>query len=315
MDELISIVVPVYNTEKFLRECIQSVLTQTYTNWELLLIDDGSVDSSGAICDEYATRDMRIRAFHKENGGVSSARNLGIDNAKGKWIIFLDSDNWFESSALEVLYWEVQMRRNVDICLGVFRTIDIQNHKSAVIKRVVKADIINSLLTTFTPSTASLIRTSILIEYNIRFPIGVKYCEDLHFMGRLLFYCQSVISVDSIVYNYRMQSESVIHNLNSSTMRDEQWVCGELINFYKAKNVYSIYSRTMNHRLLKACCEHLLHPNQHKKFIDLCRDIPFSDIVTNKFINKKNRIMAFLLLNHCGSVVVVLNYIRKFLNR
>ena len=89
---MVSIIVPVYNTEKFLHRCIDSILAQTYTDFELLLIDDGSKDSSGAICDEYAVKDARVRVFHKENGGVSSARNLGLDNAKGEWITFVDSD-------------------------------------------------------------------------------------------------------------------------------------------------------------------------------------------------------------------------------
>lgn len=93
---LISVIVPVYNTEKYLDQCIQSVLAQTYTNWELLLIDDGSTDASGAICDKYAEQDSRIRVFHKSNGGVSSARNLGLDNAKGEWITFVDSDDYVD---------------------------------------------------------------------------------------------------------------------------------------------------------------------------------------------------------------------------
>ena len=81
---MVSIIVPVYNTEKFLHRCIDSILAQTYTDFELLLIDDGSKDSSGAICDEYAAKDARVKVFHKENGGVSSARNLGLDNARGE---------------------------------------------------------------------------------------------------------------------------------------------------------------------------------------------------------------------------------------
>ena len=100
---MISIIVPVYNTEKYLDQCIQSVLVQTYTNWELLLINDGSTDLSGTICDQYATKDRRIRVFHKENGGVSSARNVGLDNARGKWIMFIDADDWVEPSMLKEL--------------------------------------------------------------------------------------------------------------------------------------------------------------------------------------------------------------------
>ena len=94
MMDLISIIVPVYNTEKYLDRCIQSILSQTYTDFELLLIDDGSTDSSGVICDKYAEQDSRVRVFHKENGGVSSARNIGLDNANGVWITFCDSDDW-----------------------------------------------------------------------------------------------------------------------------------------------------------------------------------------------------------------------------
>ena len=92
----ISVIIPVYNAEKYLYRCIDSVLVQTFTNWELLLIDDGSKDSSGVICDEYAAKDARVRVFHKENGGVSSARNLGLDNARGEWVAFVDSDDYIE---------------------------------------------------------------------------------------------------------------------------------------------------------------------------------------------------------------------------
>lgn len=90
---LVSIIVPVYNAEKYLNRCVDSILSQTMTDFELLLIDDGSKDNSGRICDEYAENDARVRVFHKPNGGVSSARNLGLDNAKGEWITFVDADD------------------------------------------------------------------------------------------------------------------------------------------------------------------------------------------------------------------------------
>ena len=92
-DSLISVIVPVYNSEQTLHRCIDSILGQTYRNFELLLINDGSKDRSGEICDEYARKDNRVKVFHKENGGVSSARNVGLDNARGEWITFCDSDD------------------------------------------------------------------------------------------------------------------------------------------------------------------------------------------------------------------------------
>lgn len=97
----ISVIIPVYNAESTLRRCVDSVLAQTFTEFECLLINDGSKDKSGEICDEYAARDSRIRVFHKENGGVSSARNVGLDNATGEWIAFVDSDDWVGEKYLE----------------------------------------------------------------------------------------------------------------------------------------------------------------------------------------------------------------------
>ena len=103
---LISIIVPVYNAEKTLNRCVSSILSQTFQDWELLLIDDGSTDRSGKLCDEYAAKDQRIKVFHKKNGGVSSARNIGLDHAKGQWVTFVDCDDWIVDSALDIDYDE-----------------------------------------------------------------------------------------------------------------------------------------------------------------------------------------------------------------
>lgn len=99
----ISVIVPVYNTENYLHRCIDSILAQTFTDFELLLINDGSKDHSGKICDDYAEKDNRVRVFHKPNGGVSSARNMGLDNAQGEWISFVDSDDIVTNNALDII--------------------------------------------------------------------------------------------------------------------------------------------------------------------------------------------------------------------
>lgn len=102
---LVSIIVPIYNAEKTLRRCIDSILSQTFSDWELLMIDDGSTDQSGTICDQYAIKDKRIKVFHKKNGGVSSARNLGLDNARGEWITFVDADDQIISNSLNYFFY------------------------------------------------------------------------------------------------------------------------------------------------------------------------------------------------------------------
>lgn len=100
-EELISIIVPIYNAESTICKCLDCILKQTYTDFELLLIDDGSTDQSGKICDFYSQKDTRIKVFHKVNGGVSSARNLGLDNVQGNWITFADADDYMEENWLQ----------------------------------------------------------------------------------------------------------------------------------------------------------------------------------------------------------------------
>lgn len=119
----ISVIIPVYKVEKYLHKCIESVLSQTYTDFELLLIDDGSPDNSGAICDEYAETDIRIRVYHKQNGGVSSARNYGLDHAMGEWIIFLDGDDMFLPNALSC-FIEAAMHYDGKVIIANFEIIE-----------------------------------------------------------------------------------------------------------------------------------------------------------------------------------------------
>ena len=122
----VSIIVPVYNVDKFLHKCVDSILAQTLTDFELLLVDDGSKDNSGLICDKYAAKDSRVRVFHKENGGVSSARNLGLENAQGDWIIFIDSDDWIEPNMLKDIY-EKAILEHADLVYCDLRMI-FNNH-------------------------------------------------------------------------------------------------------------------------------------------------------------------------------------------
>ena len=117
MKPLISIIVPIYNVEKYLSRCINSVLSQTFPDFELLLIDDGSTDKSGYICDGYAQKDSRIKVFHIENGGVSAARNYGLDNARGEWITFVDADDWIDKDMYYKLYNEaILSEADIVIC-------------------------------------------------------------------------------------------------------------------------------------------------------------------------------------------------------
>lgn len=121
-EDLVSVIVPVYNVENYLRKCLDSIVTQTYHNLEVILIDDGSKDSSGVICDEYAGKDNRVKVIHKENGGLSEARNSGLEIASGDWIAFVDSDDYIDESMLRTLV-DLAQNNNAQVAMCAFRAI------------------------------------------------------------------------------------------------------------------------------------------------------------------------------------------------
>ena len=187
----ISVIVPVYNTEKYLHRCINSVLVQTYTDFELLLIDDGSKDSSGTICDEYAAQDTRVRVFHKENGGVSSARNLGLGNAQGEWITFVDSDDYIEENFLK------SFEGYFDADLIVGNMMDMSSNKN-LLEDIVEGyyyslcDVLKGNFTNlvFQSSCGKLFRTR--LSRNIQFDEKMASGEDFHFILRYLCVAKSL---------------------------------------------------------------------------------------------------------------------------
>ena len=204
MMDLISIIVPVYNIEKYLDRCIQSILSQTYTNFELLLIDDGSTDSSGAICDSYAEQDSRVRVFHKPNGGVSSARNMGLDNANGEWITFCDSDDWVYDCWLQNY---VDNSDNVDIvCQGVeldySRMVNCfkQNEKVGFDYEGKIADGLELLheYGLVGSMCIKLFKMDIVRINSLRLNPMFNYMEDEEFVIRYLSFCKNVKSIKKL---------------------------------------------------------------------------------------------------------------------
>lgn len=195
----VSIIIPVYNSEKALRRCLDSILAQTMTDYECILIDDGSTDSSGTICDEYALKDNRFCVFHKENGGVSSARNLGLDNAKGEWISFVDSDDTIETSFLGSLYNFGSGSLKICNFNG-----DGQKDFSEECSNVETSLVITKLLDDnliWTP-WGKLFSSAIINEHNLRFDIKLRLGEDTVFCWEYLSYCSTVSVLASNLYNY-----------------------------------------------------------------------------------------------------------------
>ena len=132
MEDLISVIVPIYNVEKYINRCIDSIIEQTYTNLEIILVDDGSTDNSGSICDEYAKKDNRIKVIHKENGGVSSARNVGLDTAIGQYITFVDSDDYIEKKYCEILLKTLKKQKADCVACGYNRIYKNKEEKMSM---------------------------------------------------------------------------------------------------------------------------------------------------------------------------------------
>ena len=224
----ISIIIPVYNTEEYLRPCLDSILSQSFTDYEVLLIDDGSSDESGRICDAYAQKDSRILVFHKENGGVSSARNCGIDNAQGEFIVFVDSDDLVTDGYLEHL-----MESDADMVVtGLCKF----GAKSYTIAPTGRADFGISKLPIYwnTPPdmnylycypVAKRFRSSILREHRLRFDESLFFSEDMCFNMCYYVYAKSFTELPYVDYRYRL----------INITRDEKYMmsAAELIKHYE----------------------------------------------------------------------------------
>ena len=212
MQEKISIIVPVYNVEAYLERCVESILKQTYTNFELLLINDGSTDKSGELCDELALRDQRIRVIHKENGGLSAARNTGIDYASSDLIGFIDSDDYIDEDMYETLYRHLR-ESNADLSMcghydvyhqipekqvSEIKTWELSSEKA--IKMVMEAKILS------VTAVNKLYKKELFTQ--LRFEVG-KIAEDAFIMIRLLDQCQKVVATNEKKYYYVHRENSI----------------------------------------------------------------------------------------------------------
>ena len=207
-------IVPVYNKEKYLRECIDSILKQTYKNIEVIIIDDGSKDASGLICDEYEKRDRRIKVFHRKNCGVSSARNLGIEKSTGSWIAFIDADDWIEKNFIEELI-NCAKKENSDICICGYNRVS--NNKIEIINKLEQIESYNSykyLIKTLNPQTGfgfchmRIIKKDII--GNLHFDEKLPVAEDAIFNIQISFKINKAVYCAKNLYNYRINSESVV---------------------------------------------------------------------------------------------------------
>lgn len=224
-----SIIVPVYNIrEDYLRTCIESIVNQPFSNIEVIIVDDGSPDSCGLICDNYAKKDNRIKVIHQTNQGVSAARNNGIDNANGEWIMFADPDDWIKENSYVQLS-KYLLKSDIDILM--FRHVKISDNKEEILNFKLTPNFVYDTSDVFVKEKLyrlgmlpketgfygfqycwdKIYRRKFLLEHDIKFPVGVQKSQDKVFVLRCLEKINKFTFIDEICYYYRQNTDSVCY--------------------------------------------------------------------------------------------------------
>ena len=320
----ISIIVPVYNTAKYLERCIESIVAQTYADWELLLVDDGSNDRSGDICDRYAASDPRIQAFHKPNGGVSSARNLGLDHAQGEWITFVDADDWVEPNYLK----SFGINDNCDISCTHIQCEGWKEWVSIPLKEYsgqINSDILNENLHRMNFPFAKIFRNSIIKNNNLKFNTKIHYGEDTLFVYSIMTYAKTIRTTPTAYYHYisynssnslskkHYSLESYLYTINQTCEQIERLEKIHNWNGYNSKNIL------VNNYL----STHLRYIKNNYNLIRIYKDL--KQLLNNKYIKaqiydttswKKSferKLFDFFMKNKMYRVCSLYLYISRFI--
>lgn len=260
MEDKISVIIPVYNVEKYLRECLDSVLAQTYTNLEIILIDDGSTDSSGAICEEYAGNDSRIRVIHQKNSGVSTARNIGIEQSGGSYLTFADSDDILHPEYVQVML-EAARKTGCPMIVCDFQKFqnssELWEQKQSEEGRVLTQEEALSLLNipsgdeelSMALCWCKLYHHSVL--RSVRFPEGIRH-EDEYFAHRAICRAASVCRLRRRLYGYRQHGGSFM------AQRSRESYYSHLPNLYALQERIELFTERYP-QLLPGAIHHLLH--------------------------------------------------------
>lgn len=306
-DKLISIIVPVYKVEKYLSRCIDSIIKQTYSNLEIILVDDGSPDNSGKICDEYAKRDERIKVIHKLNGGLSDARNYGLDVATGDYIGFVDSDDYIKEDMFQTLYYLCE-ENEADISIISF--YEIMENKIIGVRDSGELQILNKieaikelLIDTRIQSYVwnKLFKKQLFTD--IRFPTGKNF-EDIATTLILFERCNKIVRLEEPKYYYLRRNDSIVGVRNYKTYHDYMEVILDKYLYLKDKypqiEVYNAYNFVINmiwlYTIIVSYDIHELYSKYdelYKKFTEIIEE--YGEEIIDKLENYNKAILYMML--------------------
>lgn len=338
---MISIIVPVYNVEKYLDQAVKSVLGQTYPDWELLLINDGSSDGSPAVCREYEKTDRRIRVFDKENGGVSSARNVGLKEARGEWIAFLDGDDWLEENCLENALNETDERTDM-VCWNYWENAGASQRRNHPISpSYISVDDAKQLISTamfpqyslkkeeksfagIKSSCTKLIRKRIL-DSGLKFDTAVKIGEDALFSAMCFEKARKVVFIDQYLYHYRMDNPSATRKLRPDireVYRNTLRAFHCFLEKYPGENMASCYGGLTYACVARSLEKYYFHPENHtplRKRLDELHSFledeyiqsGISGIEDRSFFSLKQRMVIFCIRHKSAAGLYLLSMIKN----
>ena len=255
MGKKVSVIVPIFKVEQYLEECLNSLINQSYRNIEIILVDDGSPDSCAEICNRYAATDGRILVIHKENGGLSDARNAGLDKASGEYVLFIDSDDYVADDMVKKLY-ALAENNSADIAVCYFQRVYEDGYREAIVEPTkIKElynpkDLLKELYTTRNSPIAfvawnKLYKRSLFMEHDIRYPKG-KYHEDTFITYRLLYHATSVAVVKEPLYFYRIRGGSIMtEGISEKRLDNLEAMRGEL-EFYRIRGEKELSTMALN---------------------------------------------------------------------
>lgn len=296
----ISIIVPVYNTEKYLKRCIESIINQTYKNLEVILVDDGSSDKSPLICDEYAKKDKRIKVIHKENGGASSSRNIGMDVATGKYITFVDSDDFIKEDFVEYLY-NLCIENNCEIVQCSFEVGS--NEKFSDTSKIEKIEVYSNIEALCSRSLkvtpwGKLYKTETI--KSIKFPLGIINEDDATYY-KFIYNSKSVCITNKQLYYYYQSDNSVMRNNSKYKRTDFINIYKDRIKFFKEKKEVILYEKSYERFCLVLmlfyinCKKDRENTNDKKQILDLYRE-NLKIVLKSKYTSIKFKLM-FIIFN------------------
>lgn len=341
MEELVSVICPVFNVCEYIEDCIKSIINQTYKNLEIIFIDDGSTDASITIVNNYKKYDKRIKVLSQNNLGVSSARNNGIDCAKGKWIIFVDADDYLEDKAIENLI-KIQKKADCDIVMASFYAfedeVERQHHNfMKVKKKIYKGDDKNQLISAFLGSPqfgnndavtnigvpwAKIFRTSVVNAYNIRFNRRLKNMEDSLFNTLVITKADKVVYSDLPVYNYRIRSNSAARNYSPEFPKMAQLFLNEEYKVLKLlqhkKYVYDAIEYKRVALFFESINISIVHKDSKLNFLGKVRAVKllknqplFQNLRKSDILSKWQRIYLWCATNNLDILLIILLEIRS----